>query len=430
MKLVPSILDKINFEHLTNRELSDCLNCDTTFLFPETYLEHPITDEKTLKNSLTHYFFSLCLLQDALLQFLDHNYRKFDALIGNNSCYASSYTIFKIASQVENPEFKTQILVTLNKLENAQNKALDKLINMDVVDLCSKNFRQFLSDHRLVVDLSPELIYLGLAFACCISKGMNDQNVEEIQYHSLLLQYKKLGVQLTKKSMIKLIKHWQKILSIFNVKTLQEDVNPASLWTKYLFGEYVLIDERNRPCLPSLYASKAIYNLLLSMPLALIGLQINLIQSPSTYINRFTILFEVQPDRTLRLLEHEETTITKPIYMFVGCRCVDQSFADIEGLKREFSQRSLEEMLFAHEVTYPQYPKALKAKNIVPKEPELFREINRLKKLKGFSLEDPSDLCLVHIFVDDTQSQALSAYDSPVYLPNLSHDESNDKSCC
>lgn len=434
MKLADDLSNQLDFEYVITHGSGKTLRINSTLLLPGTYLEHPITDQKTLKNCLIQYFFSLSILQDALIQCLDHQYRKFDALIGNNSCYASSYTIFRIANRIENDQgFKDQLSLGLKKLEKARKKALNELkeLENDLPSSHLKDFRQFLFNKDLVLDLPIELVYLGLAFGCGISKEKNDQNIEEIQYETLLLHYEKLKVPLTKKSTVKLIKHWQKVLAILNVKTLQDHAkfSTAQPWAKYLFGEYVLTDERNRPCLASFYASKIIYDLLLSMPQALIGLQVNIIQQPEQYLNRFTVLYEVQPDRTLRVLDPEELFSTRPIYMLVGCRYISQQYIDIPTLKAEFTQKSLEEIIFAHEVTYTQYPKALKAKNISPHEPELVQEIERLKKLEGFSLEDPSDLCLVHIFVDDTQSQALSAYDPPVYLPKLREEQSHDESC-
>jgi hypothetical protein len=434
MKLADDPSKHLDFEYIITQGSGGVSRINTTLLLPGTYLEHPIRDKKTLKNCLTQYFFSLSVLQDALIQFLDHHYRKFDALIGNNSCYASAYTIFRIAFRIANDqEFKDQLSLGLKRLEKARKKALHELkdLESDFPSGHVKDFRQFLFNKDLVLDLPIELVYLGIAFGCGISKEKNDQNIEEIQYEILLLQYEKLKVHLTKKSTVKLIKHWQKVLAILNVKTLQDHAkfSNAQPWVKYLFGEYVLIDERNRPCLASFYASKIIYDLLLSMPQALIGLQVNIVHKPEQYLNRFTVLYEVQPDRTLRVLDPEELSYTRPIYMLVGCRYISEQCIDIPTLKAEFNQRSLEDIIFAHEVTYPQYPKALEATNISPQEPELVQEIERLKKLEGFSLEDPSDLCLVHIFVDDTQSQALSAYDPPVYLPKLGEKKSDDEPC-
>ena len=428
MKTAGNVSEQIDFQGIIAHGAKESPHVNTTLLLPGTYLEHPITDKKTLKNCLIHYFFSLSVLQDALIQFLDHHYRKFDALIGNNSCYASAYTLFRIAHRIENePGFRLQASSMLKKLEKAKKKALNKLQEMND-ELQPEDFRQFLYKHDLVFDLPIELVYLGLAYGCTLSKEKSAQNIEEIQYENLLQQYKKLQVPLTKKSTVKLIKHWQKVLAILNVKTLQDHAkfSNSQPWAKYLFGRYVLTDERNRPCLPSFYASKVIYDLLLSTPRALIGLQVNLIQEPGHYLNRFTLVFEVQPDRTLKVIEPEDP---RPIYMFVGCRKVLQAPFNIEALKAEFAQRDLEEIIFAHEVTYPQYPKSLNAQNIQPDEPELKKEMKRLKKMEGFSLENPSDLCLFHIFVDDTQSQDLSAYDPPVYLPKLSHKQRKDESC-
>lgn len=411
-------------------------NPNTALLIPESYLNHPLGDQNTLKNCLIHYLLSLAVLGDALKHFLTHQYHKFDALIGNNSCYANAYTIFRISQHMNNsPEMKTQLLITLQEIERAKNKTSNLLEHLhNDFSAFAKDFHDFLSVNGLIVDLPRDFIILGLAFGCTASKLKTAQEIEEIHYDSFLTEYQnKLERVLAKKSIIKLIKHWQKLLATLNVSTLQEHARFTSPktrpWSKYLFGEYVLMDERNRPCLPSFYASKAIFDLLLSRPFSMIGLQVNVIAQPGTYLDRFTLFYEVQPDRSLRIIEAKNVSLEQPIYMFVGCRYIPQPVVDIRALKAEFTQRSLEEIIFAHEVTYPQYPKALKAKNILPDEPALRKELHRLQRMKGFSLEDPSDLCLTHIFVDDIRSQASSTNRFPVYLPKLGHHEGNDEAC-
>ena len=136
---------------------------------------------------------------------------------------------------------------------------------------------------RFSLGSAPRARFFRSRLRLTLSKGKSSQNTEEIHYENLLQHYKKLKVHLTKKSTIKVIKHWQKVLAILNVKTLQDHakLSNSQPWAKYLFGSYILTDERNRPCLPSFYASKVIYDLLLSSR-ALIGLQVNLSKSPNT----------------------------------------------------------------------------------------------------------------------------------------------------
>lgn len=403
-----------------------------SLLLPDSYLSHSSSDQNTLKIGLTNYFLTLSICQDALESFLYAQYRKFDALVGNNSCYSSAYIIFLLAQKMNlDSEFRPQLILSLKKIQKLKDKISSELYQLDASS--SHNFQQFLRDKNLLIDLELDVVYLGLAYACASSKQKNSDDFEEIHYENLLANYqKKVGVELKRKSVIKLIKHWQKILAELNVKALQYHAKFTSVqpWTKYLYGQYILTDERNRLCTPSFYALKAIYDLLLSIPQALIGLQVNLIEEPRNFLTRFTLFYEVQADRTLKVVDPEEKPSTTPVYMFTGCRYLPHSDVNLKALRKEFSQRDLEELIFAHEATYPQYPNSLKAPNILPDEPALLQEILRLQKLKGFSIDDPSDLCLVHIFVDDVQSQSLAMYEPAVYLPNLSRNQSQDEASC
>src|ERR1700733_12731761 len=116
-------------------------------LLPETYIKQQLGDKNALINCLIHYFFSLSVLQDALTDFLDHQYRKFDALIGNNSCYATAYIIFKTAEKARNaPEFKSQLISALKKIEKLKKKVLAefKEITTDSPNIHGPDFQSYL----------------------------------------------------------------------------------------------------------------------------------------------------------------------------------------------------------------------------------------------------------------------------------------------
>jgi hypothetical protein len=128
----------------------------------------------------------------------------------------------------------------------------------------------------------------------------------------------------------------------------------------------------------------------------------------------------VQDDGKLELILKELIPHNKPIYMFAGCRYIpnQSSVINLKDIEFSFESRNLKDLIFAHEVTYPQYPKSLNIGNLQPNEPTVLAEIHRLQEFKGFSLEDPSDICLAHIFTDSTSDQFVSANEQPLYLPN------------
>ncbi|MBU6383958.1 MAG: hypothetical protein KGR16_06560 [Verrucomicrobia bacterium] len=404
-----------------------------SFMLPDT---HQPNDLNALNNGLASYFVILSIIEDALIDFLQKRYRSFDALIGNNSCYISSYIVFLIAQRFSSDKnFINLTKHAIKKIKNVK-KDITLATNSFQRKIHSESLSRFLEENGLAVALDPDHIYLAMAYGCTRAKYKNAFEFEEISYEKLIELYStKLNINFARKSAQKLVKHWQKTLSIFNIKTLQShaktiDHGTGKIWASYIADDrYILEDHRGRLCAPSLYTAALIYDKLTQTPGSILGLQVNLVQTPRTHIARFTLYFQVQDNGDLKNIDHDEFSSTKPVYMFTGCRYISSTASvDIRALKAEFAARDLKTLILAHEVTYRQYPKSLNAKDITPVEKDLVKEIESLKKMSGFSLEDPTDLCLVHIFVDDTLTQSLASYEPPIHLPQLNDYPNDSKS--
>ncbi len=395
-------------------------NSIISLLLPENYLKHPINNYKSSSIGLLNYYFSLSVVEDAILNFLDFRFKNFDPLIGNNSCYLSSYSFFLISKKFTSSNL-TLLRLALNSISKIKLEIIQKSKNSQNSSISLENF---LMNERLDIKLDLDIVYLGLSYGCTLAKHRNKNHYDEIDYEKLLNTYQeKLNIEIKRKSVIKIVKHWQKVISLINVRTLQNHardiLSKENLWSKYIHNDYVHKDPRGRPCTASLYAIKTIYSLLLLIPSSLIGLQVNIHKNQKEFIGKFTINFEVQEDQTLKLVDLHKNFPNSPVYTFAGCRYCDSQEATLEKTKDDFIKRNLEEIIFAHEVTYPQYPKSLKIPDIAPKEFELRQEISRLKFLKGFSLKNPSDICLAHIFVDNTCPHISALEDNPLYLPQI-----------
>lgn len=406
----------------------------SSFMLPDA---HKPNDLNALNNGLINYYFVLSVIEDALCEFLQKRYRSFDALIGNNSCYISSYIVFLVAQRYKlDSKFKGLIKLKIDEIRKTKQLIID-LTKSFKEKIKSESISSFLDENELTLTLDPDFIYLAMAYGCTQSKSRNVLEFEETSYEKLIEPYnKKLNISIARKSAQKLVKHWQKTLSILNIKTLQShakttDRGTAELWANYIVDDrYILEDQRGRLCAPSLYTVALIYNKITKTPGSILGLQVNLIRNPKKYISRFTLYFCVQADGSLKIISPDEFSSAQPIYMFTGCRYISKdSTIDITAIKEEFATRDLKTLILAHEVTYPQYPKSLDAKDISPVEKSLIKEIGILKRMRGFSIEDPTDLCLVHIFVDDTLTQSLANYEPPIYLPQLNDYQDGSKSC-
>ena len=379
-------------------------------------------DFHALNTSIINLHLILSIAEDALNEFLSFRYRSFDALLGNNSCYLVSYIIFKNAQRLKNDStFRPAIENTLSEIDEVKQKILSKT-NHFQKRIESASFSEFIRENEIDLHLDSDTSYLTMAFTCTQAKFKNEWEYEETCYDKISDKYtEKLNVNIPKKSTKKLIKHWQKMLSYFNIKTLRshvkrEENNP---WTQYLSDDSILEDQRGRLCSPSLYTSAFIFQSLSQIPGAKLGLQVNVIENPKKFISKFTIFFEVQDDMTLKVINESDCHPTDPIYMYTGCKYVpENSEVNIKEIIEEFQGKELKTIILAHEVTYHQYPKALKVENYFPNEGSLYNEIQKYQEMKGYSLDDPSTLCLTHIYVDDILSHSTNIQD-PLFLPQI-----------
>lgn len=398
-------------------------------LLPQNYLDQSLQDITAFKSAIAAYLLSITVFIDALENFRNKNFRMFDSLIGNNSCYLVAYLIYEISNKMDNSSnFINEMEKTIKNLYILKNNIIDNYmsLNLNNFNIDISNFLEFLKRNNLIIFCEIDFFYLCQTYACTITKEKNENEYEQINENFLFEKYQNIGgIEIKKKTIHKLLKHWQKSLSTTNVKKLQEaskSLPKKHLETvQYLFSPHILKDSRDRLCTPSLFAQLVIFELLLRLQNSLIGLQVNLIQSPKNYQTRFTLFYEVQKDLTLKVLSDTKIDPDRAIYMYIGCRYTENTYSSesIENLKKTFSKRNLKDIIFAHEVTYPQYPKCLKAPNIYPESGSLSQLITYWRSLSGFSLDDPSDLCLVHIFVDNTKMQLCSIEEPPVYLPSF-----------
>lgn len=426
-------LEKISAIHNITDTVTQGDDVFATFMIPDN---HQPNDINALNNGLISYFLVLSIIEDALLDFAHKKYRSFDALIGNNSCYVCSYIVFLIARRYSIDNLLQEETININEKITQIKQKIIKLTNSFENSVKSDSLFNFINENDLALNLDQDIIYLAMAYACTLAKCRNSSEFEETNYENLIAFYnRKINFNLRRKTTQKLIKHWQKTLSILNIKTLQNHAKDVQcektrLWANYISNdEYILEDSRGRLCAPSLYSAALIYEKLSKIPGSILGLQVNIIRFPKDYISRFTLFFQVLDDGSLKSIAQDELSYAEPVYMFTGCRYIsDDSLLNIDQMKDSFQARDLKTLILAHEVTYPQYPKSLNAENIIPLEEELVKKIGNLKTLQGFSLEDPTDLCLVHIFVDDTLTQSLAHFEPAIYLPQLNDYEDYSKS--
>lgn len=392
-------------------------------LIHPSYLKISPHDPIGFKACLEYLYLLLGSMQNALIAFKNMELDTFDALVGNNSCFLTSYHVYKTAYRFSlEQSFQHDLDDILKKLNFL--KSHPCFIEVENFPNKAKTFEDFLEKNELLLDCDPIYFYLTICFLLSFAKE-NEEDVEKISSKKLHVFF---GAILNKvpssKLVLKLIKHFQRQVTYLGVYNLYEDSKKISsncVWKKYIFPPFAVFDERKRICTPSLYTQKVTFELLKLTQEALVCLEISLIEKPKTYKNRFLYFYKVE-NGVFKKVDPLSLDNDRPILVYAGCRYMDryeETNAFIQDIKRSFEEKTLEEMLFSHEVTYPQYSKALKLQDIIPDELDLQQEILKLKKNKGFSLEDPSFLCFIHIYPSSVIAVKKASISPFVYLPSL-----------
>lgn len=391
------------------------------FIHP-SYLNIPPQDSIGIKTCLEYLQLIYESMLKALFAFNRLELSKFDALVGNNSCFLTSYHVHMIAIRFSNDEkFKDKLEEVLKKLIQLKNHPV--FIEHDKIFQNIKNFEEFLEKQDLLLDCDPSFFYLTICYILCLAKDKDPNEVEKISYEKIHLFFSSLlNKSISSKLVSKLIKHLQRQVTYLGVDSLYQDVKKLEsncAWKKYIYPPFAVFDERKRICTPSLYTQKVTFELLKMSPGTLVCLEVHIIEKPKKFKQTFRVFYKVKNGNFIQV-EESELEYKSPVLMYAGCRYVDQ-YKDInlEEIRMSFKVKNLEEMLFSHEVTYPQYSKALHLKDIIPDEIELQNELLQLKKNRGFSLEDPSFLCFAHIYPSSVLEIQTELASLPVYLPSL-----------
>jgi hypothetical protein len=412
----------------TDQDILFVLKQKSLFTFKDclihpSYLKISPHDPIGFKACLEYLYLLYESMLKALLAFKNFELYKFDALVGNNSCFLTSYHIYQTAHRFYlDQSFQydlEEILKTLNYL-----KSHPCFIEVENFPNKAKTFEDFLEKNELILDCDSSYFYLTCCFLLSLAKE-NEQDIEKISYTKLHHFFSSsLNKAPSSKLILKLVKHLQRqvtYLGVFNLYEESKKISSQCVWKKYIFPPFAVFDERRRICTPSLYTQKVTFELLKMSHETLVCLEINLIERPKHYKNRFIYFYKVE-NGVFKKVEPSFIDNNRPILVYAGCRYIDRyedTDAFIQETKQSFEEKTLEEMLFSHEVTYPQYSKALKLQDIIPDEIELQKELTTLKNNKGYSLEDPSFLCFIHIYPSSVLAVKKASISPFVYLPCL-----------
>jgi len=176
---------------------------------------------------------------------------------------------------------------------------------------------------------------------------------------------------------------------------------PIELWGKYTSYNYLRVDNRNLYYAASLYAMQVVlgYQIHSKYNIAMI----NDIQDMTGKMIRYVqVLKGNGQDGFIKLdlnKQLEKSQCDEPVIVFLACAKTenpDKISAELDEWLSDFPN-----LVLAHELTYPQFPKAneqFESRPIIPEEKILQDLMIERAKIEGVSAKDPSFCCFNHIY--------------------------------
>jgi len=378
-------------------------------LLPRSSLRTKLCDRPAFTQVLSHLGLVLELSKKTIKALENCEYHKFDALIGNNSCALSAFNTCLIADQMklctvlkrETRKFSISISQACQKLQKTLERRESYRGKRD-------SFLEYMQDEKLDITI-PHAIHLAVMYyGCSFIKRRDVERGYKMDYSTLLNIDSLLPLQVGQNFAARLIQHWQKKASCLSVEFIQSLVrfNPGffGTWGEYIMPDHVVIDHKGRKCCASLYALRIMLLFLKSYEGIHTCLRVSLYDQNGEYLRCLEQLYSGSTKSSalnFKQISIEETDLDAPIYVISGC-----SYNDVNrllsgpALNNRFFGEDLEEICLSHEVTYPQFPKATGCTELAPKHKCILQTIDRLRKKSGYSLDNPSNICLAHLYAD------------------------------
>lgn len=403
-----------------------------TDLLPSSTLATLMSSKEARKNALVALQLVTTISLSAIEQFQNGNLSSFDALIGNHSCHTVAAYCLELWNQANHrTDFAKQIEQAKSKLNSLRMRLLQIRPDISFNEGNNSTFESYIHKHGLYVSLNPDLIYLVMAYGSCLTRKRASKNLSSIDPYSIIDHFKNLvrGI-ITNKLCQKLIKHWQRKLSEFLVSFLHKEVgrlsSENSAWGKYVKAPYVIKDPIGRLCTPNLHSMRIVFHRLQEQPDSLLAIRLHLFTDDLIYVGSSVQFYQADGRMLSPITINKVKTLPSDKGVLVADGCCHNSLETQTSSAKRLSSWNVLDAIFANDIHYPHYPTSTDIKNVENKESSIKEELDRLKSLKGFSLEDPRLFCLRHMYPDTLKNQLESMVQTPSYLPSHNYHNVNE----
>jgi hypothetical protein len=365
-----------------------------------------------LQKSLNEYKMLLNVLQNAIKDFENCNYEKFDALVGENACQIRAIKIALIIKNNTIDEINLKLKIKhikykINELLNPEN--INHLINSDL------SFQNLIDDYKIQLFLTHDEMFLVKSYLLTETKFTN---VKDKEFSSLFVlsgtNHKQLQKyeNITNTFLERLVKKTRGMMSLKSVDFIRNAIkkyDEFDLYSNY-FNES-LVKYRDLYCIPIYWSVKAVLKIMLehSIPLVIHAKFLKNLDNIYKVFDEEYIYFFPKINKKgkyeFKIVSSNEINDFGFSIIFEGIVYNERynSSNHKENWMSEFLSSSVVEIILSNAALHRQYPEKNLDQLLKNFEDDEYHMHKAFAEAKGFSINNPKFFLLRHIYTTKLQ---------------------------
>lgn len=376
---------------------------DHTFLLCDLLHYDPSQKKRAdLVKSLQEYTFLLQVSKNALLDFMAHDFEKFDSIVGENACQIRAVQIAVIAMQGMD-QFQSTIDQIKNRLAKIENLLSGH--SMDTLMREGRSLLDIVKQYELEIRLREDEFFIIQSYLLTEMKVCDWKNdfitsilrKDKCSPRVLQKKFPHISYSFLEKSANK-IRKCMAMSSVEFVRQIARDLNNADL-LKMVTNEFEF-EHNDLLCLPAFWCFKAVFSLALDNRVPLV-FHIKFLNKTDQHFyvadEKFIYFQPCSNTQSYIEIDPNEYDMKIPSCIIEGVVCPhsDEVYPDKLEWEKRFKQHSVIDMLLAMGADHRQYPNPDKSIGMIHEEYESYKN---LAQRFGFSLSNPTTFFVQHIY--------------------------------
>jgi len=363
-------------------------------------LPYEIASCPKMEKGVYEYKFLLSKLQEAVDQFLNRDFERFDSIVGENGCHIRAIMIALVAL---NHSFNFDSLQARIQETNAKIETLLQTREIARLSIKKCSLLELFNTHKLDILLTPEELFLVRAYLLTLVKD-KEQNCTVLSSLSgtskscpkKLIAHNNPNISVT--FVNRLTDKLRAMLSESSVQFIRDitrDFNDPSI-EKMVSEEYSYKHNAILACTPLFWTFKALLNKAHkeAIPIVMHVKFITEIGESQYKIHDQQIFFFKPQNQTYIEVQPSQEDFEKAAFVIEGIALSEEEKVT---WRRSMDDLSLLDLILANTAAHRQYPDPAKDQDIL----NICEEYERYKDLaakRGFSLDNPHGFLIQHIY--------------------------------